>query len=325
MAEQGIGGGARARWTARAIVHHGGRRVFSALGSRAERVPARRAAQALARGARGPARGRASAQDDRPGAAAENGATRSPAGTTATEPQPPGLPPSEHIDKMLERDDYEVIARVWREGPAPLLDPVPGMAERERLRLAIVIPPFRSRQRRPQHALSDLLAPGATRARLQRLGGRLPRARTRPCGRRCCATTSASSSPPSRGPSTRASTPGRAPTSRSRPAGRRSTRRSAARRLPRARLHRQRPRARVLRDLDRARAGRGHLPPRPALHRREPVAARPADRALRGERRRLRARRRRTTPTSRCQSSDAATRSSTTRATPPPDAPSRSA
>ena len=27
-------------------------------------------------------------------------------------------------------------------GPAPLLDAVPGMAERERLRLAMMIPPF---------------------------------------------------------------------------------------------------------------------------------------------------------------------------------------
>ena len=42
-----------------------------------------------------------------------------------------------------DHDDYEDVARVWRDGPAPLLDPVPGMAERERLRLAIVIPPFR--------------------------------------------------------------------------------------------------------------------------------------------------------------------------------------
>ena len=34
--------------------------------------------------------------------------------------------------------------RVWREGPAPLLDPVPGMAERERLRIAMgASPPFR--------------------------------------------------------------------------------------------------------------------------------------------------------------------------------------
>ena len=43
---------------------------------------------------------------------------------------------------MLQRDDYDVVARVWREGPAPLQEPIPGMSEREALRLAMVIPPF---------------------------------------------------------------------------------------------------------------------------------------------------------------------------------------
>ncbi len=36
----GLSASERARWTARAAAHHGGRRVFSALGSRAERLPA---------------------------------------------------------------------------------------------------------------------------------------------------------------------------------------------------------------------------------------------------------------------------------------------
>lgn len=39
MSEQGIGGLSRVRWCARAAAHHGGRRVFSALGSRAGRIP----------------------------------------------------------------------------------------------------------------------------------------------------------------------------------------------------------------------------------------------------------------------------------------------
>jgi glycosyltransferase involved in cell wall biosynthesis len=34
------------------------------------------------------------------------------------------------------------VTDVWEAGAAPLLEPVPGMAERERLRLAMVIPPF---------------------------------------------------------------------------------------------------------------------------------------------------------------------------------------
>ncbi|MFZ1155404.1 MAG: glycosyltransferase, partial [Solirubrobacteraceae bacterium] len=39
MSERDLNGLQKARWTARATVHHGGRRVFSALGSRAERLP----------------------------------------------------------------------------------------------------------------------------------------------------------------------------------------------------------------------------------------------------------------------------------------------
>jgi glycosyltransferase involved in cell wall biosynthesis len=46
------------------------------------------------------------------------------------------------IPRKLDHDDYAPIVRVWREGSAPLLDPVPGMAARERLRLALVLPPF---------------------------------------------------------------------------------------------------------------------------------------------------------------------------------------
>jgi glycosyltransferase involved in cell wall biosynthesis len=127
MAERGMGTAAQAGWSARAAIHHGGRRVFSALGSRAERVPT-----PLRRGLS--LEGRAGA------AAAGNGSEaqrQSPA-----QGDPPPLPPAEHIGQLLARDDYEVAARIWRAGPAPLLDPVAGMAERERLRLALVIPPF---------------------------------------------------------------------------------------------------------------------------------------------------------------------------------------
>lgn len=110
----------QAAWTARAALHHGGRRVFSALGSRAQRVPAplQRALSLEQRGA------------------SKNGSD--PAGG----PGVPALPPAEHIDKMLEREDYDVVAEVWRSGARALLDPLPGMSERERLRLALVIPPF---------------------------------------------------------------------------------------------------------------------------------------------------------------------------------------
>jgi glycosyltransferase involved in cell wall biosynthesis len=141
MDEQGLSGTARTRWTARAISHHGGRRVFSALGSRSERIPAPLRRKLSLEGRGDPANDRRATEGGPSGEASKTSATQSPANASAG-PQLPALPPSEHVDQMLERDDYDVIARVWREGPAPLLDPIPGMAECERLRLALVIPPF---------------------------------------------------------------------------------------------------------------------------------------------------------------------------------------
>jgi O-antigen biosynthesis protein len=120
-AAQGLTGSEQARWAARSAVHHGGRRVFSALGSRAHRLPA-------------PVRRRLSLEgrDDRVAASPEQGATSVQA-----------VPPATKIAPKRSHDDYQDVARFWRDGPTTLLDPVPGMAERERLRLAMVIPSFR--------------------------------------------------------------------------------------------------------------------------------------------------------------------------------------
>lgn len=52
------------------------------------------------------------------------------------------LPPTEHVGQWLASEPYEPVTRVWHDGPAALSEPVPAMAERERLRLALVIPPF---------------------------------------------------------------------------------------------------------------------------------------------------------------------------------------
>jgi glycosyltransferase involved in cell wall biosynthesis len=113
MAEHGFGRLGRARWIARASVHHSGRRVFSAAGSRAERVPAPlRRALSLER------------RDD---------------GVRMSSPE---LPAAQHVDRLLAHDDYAVVTRIWRTGPTRLEEPVPGMSERSRLRLALVIPPF---------------------------------------------------------------------------------------------------------------------------------------------------------------------------------------
>lgn len=116
MAEQGLPAGERARWAARATVHHGGRRVFSALGSRSDRIPAT-------------VRRRLSLERRDDIAAAD-------AGTAA-------LPPSTHVDPRRAHGEYAEAARVLRDGPAPLAPPVPGTPERERLRIAMVVPPWR--------------------------------------------------------------------------------------------------------------------------------------------------------------------------------------
>ncbi|MGH2902849.1 MAG: glycosyltransferase family 4 protein, partial [Solirubrobacteraceae bacterium] len=140
-AAQGLGAGAQARLAARSTVHHGGRRVFSALGSRAGHLPA-------------PLRGRLSLEGRDGGSHAADGAGESaaapglsPDSTAELAPDAaPGVspvPPPTQMPPKRDHDDYEDVARFWREGAAPLLDPVPGMAERERLRLALVIPSFR--------------------------------------------------------------------------------------------------------------------------------------------------------------------------------------
>jgi GT2 family glycosyltransferase/glycosyltransferase involved in cell wall biosynthesis len=120
LKQRGAPAGERARWAARASVHHGSRRVFSALGSRADRLPAGvRERLSLER------RGDAAAP------------VLDPAGL-------PGAPPrGRAIAAQVTEDIYPEAARVLREGPAPLLDPLPGMADRERLRLALVVPPWR--------------------------------------------------------------------------------------------------------------------------------------------------------------------------------------
>ena len=114
MAEQGLGGAERARWTARAAVHHGGRRVV--LGARlARRAAARAAAPAPLAG------GRDGGDRRRPGA---RRAPR-PRARTARGRAPPGSPlaaaharAAAAAPRRLRRGR----ARLAR-GPAPLLDP----------------------------------------------------------------------------------------------------------------------------------------------------------------------------------------------------------
>lgn len=132
MSEHDLSGSERARWTARATIHHGGRRIFSALGSRAEKLPAA-------------VRGGLSLEGRSDGATSAGGNQ----GKEATDShmngqsQPvEGLPGTSHIPAKIARDDYAACVQVMDGGGAALLEPIEGMAERERLRLAMVIPPF---------------------------------------------------------------------------------------------------------------------------------------------------------------------------------------
>ncbi|MGH2948638.1 MAG: glycosyltransferase family 4 protein, partial [Solirubrobacteraceae bacterium] len=54
----------------------------------------------------------------------------------------PRLPAPRHQAPGHAENEYEGIARALRSGPAPLLEPYPGMADRERLHLAFAIPTF---------------------------------------------------------------------------------------------------------------------------------------------------------------------------------------
>ena len=136
MAERGIDGAERARWSARALGHHSARRLFSALGSRAHRIPA-------------PLQRRLSLEQraERPSTGERlNGSRLGGTDTIATVQGSAGerspVPPAHHIAQKLSGEVYDVVADVWRRGPAPLLPPVDGMADRDRLRLAMMIPPF---------------------------------------------------------------------------------------------------------------------------------------------------------------------------------------
>jgi glycosyltransferase involved in cell wall biosynthesis len=124
MLERGMDRTDVARWTARATVHHAGRKVFSALGSRAASLPA-------------PVRAGISLEGRNDAGA--NGAS----GEAASEPSAGSpLPARGRVPAVLSGEVYDVAARVWANGPAPLLDAIPGQSERERLRLAMVVPPW---------------------------------------------------------------------------------------------------------------------------------------------------------------------------------------
>ena len=109
MAAHGLSPSEVARWTARAAVHHAGRKVFSAAGSRASSLP-------------GPLQRAFSLE------------RRAPAAVP--------LPRLRHRPPELPAENYAATTEALRAGPVPLLPAYARMAQRERLHIAFAIPPF---------------------------------------------------------------------------------------------------------------------------------------------------------------------------------------
>jgi O-antigen biosynthesis protein len=117
MAEQGVTKAEVRCWTGRATVHHTGRKVFSAMGSRAHALPA-------------PLQRRLSLE-----------------GTVAEAPPlvagpPDGPVAGKPIAKASKPVIWDAVRRYAKDGPAPLLPVLPGQTVDAPLHIACVIPPF---------------------------------------------------------------------------------------------------------------------------------------------------------------------------------------
>ena len=123
MRERGYGRARRAGWTARSTAHHAGRRAFAALGSRAERLPARVQRGISLEG----------------GTAGESAASRESPDPPASASTPVGT----QVPRAHTAEGADAVTRVLVGGGAPLRASVPGDSERERLHIATVVPPFR--------------------------------------------------------------------------------------------------------------------------------------------------------------------------------------
>ncbi len=235
-----------ARWTARSVVHHSGRKAFAVLGSRARALP--------------PQLQRTLSLEGRAGA--------------------PNVPVLKHRAASQPRHRYEMIERAKRTGPAPLLAAYPGMADRERLHIAWIDPDVQHRLGWPLRDLPDRRAARADGPHLLDLGARRLRRSARGQGQHAAARhrRTLRAGQGAGVPRARRLVRGRRG-GRDRLADRLSDARAAG--LPGPRVHGQRPRARVLPDIGRARVGGEHVLPRPLRRGRQSVAARPVREPLR--------------------------------------------
>ena len=99
------------RWSTRAFVHHSGRKLFSALGSRAEKLPAGAQRRISLEG-------------------------------TAGAPRAQGPIAGKRIRAASRPILWDPVRRLAKSGPAPLLEPLAGQGDGVPLHVACVIPPF---------------------------------------------------------------------------------------------------------------------------------------------------------------------------------------
>lgn len=128
MTAQGWSAPRRAAWTARSVLHHGSRKAAAVAATRPERLPAG-VEQRLSLERRASAPG--GSGGDKPAA--------SPGGAASTTSDPPGRAAS----GSLAQPRYADVLRYAKEDAAPLAPRSATAADRERLHVAFVVPPFR--------------------------------------------------------------------------------------------------------------------------------------------------------------------------------------
>jgi len=119
MAERGWPAGRRTLWTGRSSVHHAGRRLFSVLGSRAEKLPERVERRLSLEGT--------TSRDPGPAVPAPGA------------PQPIGV----QVGPTVEEPRLKYILELSEHGVAPLADPPADISDRRRLHIAVAVPSFR--------------------------------------------------------------------------------------------------------------------------------------------------------------------------------------
>lgn len=135
MAAQGWPAPRRAAWTARSLLHHGSRKAAAVAATRPGALPA-----ALER--RLSLEGRASASEKGNGQPTGRGGPQGGAGGDVATAAPE-RPPAQTAGGALAQPRYAEILRYAREGAAPLAPRSSAAADRERLHLAFVVPPFK--------------------------------------------------------------------------------------------------------------------------------------------------------------------------------------